>query len=453
MTTTTIAPADLATAVQAELARQHVPGAAVGLLRDGTVETWGFGVASIETGFPVRADTLFQFGSISKVFTATLILQLVEQGRLDLDTPVVRYLPSLRLADAEATGSVTLRQLLTHTAGFYGDRFNDYGPGPDALTKAIAEFHSLRQYTPPGARWAYSNTGFQLAGAVAQEVMGQEFESLMRERVMEPLGITRTFYFADEAITYPIAVGHNTLPEQEIELTRTWARHRARAPQGGLTGTVGDLLRFASFHMGMMPDSVGVLGEAGVREMQRPQVTAGSFAEHYGFGWALRRFGDTLVVGHGGSTNGFRAQLSLVPQQRLAVAVLTNGNNGSRVAERVEAWALDTYAGLRRVLPETVELPVERMTRLEGRYERPDNDIEVRVAGSRLRIQVSTINVFTGEPSPAPPMHAAPLSDLSFLGLDGDAEGETIDFFLDGSGTPEFMRLHGRLAERIAGGG
>jgi hypothetical protein len=214
---------------------------------------------------------------------------------------------------------------------------------------------------------------------------------------------------------------------------------------------VADLLRFAAFHMGPPREQEHVLSPASVRLMQQPHTVAGSFADAYGFGWALRRFGDTTVVGHGGSTNGFRAQLSLVPARGLALAVLTNGSRGRHVAEAVEAHLLERHAGLRRTPPPAITLPAAALARVAGRYQRSGNDIRVSVEDQRLRIEMIAPNVFTGEPAPQPPIHAVPIAATTFHGLDGEAEGETIDFFFDeGVESPRFIRLHGRLAERVA---
>ena len=124
----------LAERVRAAMARWHIPGAAVGVLADGARQAAGFGVTSLETGYAVRLDTLFQIGSITKVFTTTLVMLLVEEGKLALDTPIVEYLPDLKLADADAQARITLRMLLSHSGGFYGDFFDDFGLGDDALS-------------------------------------------------------------------------------------------------------------------------------------------------------------------------------------------------------------------------------------------------------------------------------------------------------------------------------
>src|SRR5579884_3535189 len=167
--------------IRERMARWHVPGVAIGILSNGETATRGYGVASLETEFPVRPDTLFQIGSVSKVFTATLVMRLVEAGQLDLDAPIVTYLPDLKLADQAACGTITLRQLLSHTAGIWGDYFEDFGNGDDALEKAVATYSTLRQMTPPGATWSYCNAGFSLAGRVIERVTGQPFEQVMRE--------------------------------------------------------------------------------------------------------------------------------------------------------------------------------------------------------------------------------------------------------------------------------
>src|SRR4051794_23248857 len=197
--------------VRGEMARWTVPGVAVGILRDGQRELHGYGLASIETEQPVRPETLFQIGSISKVYTATLIMQLGEEGKVALDEPVSAYLPDLKLAEAQARETITLRHLLSHTSGLFGDYFDDFGLGDDALTRAIATFDTLRQQFAPGALWTYCNTGFALAGAIVERVTGQPFETAMRERLFKPLGLDRSFYFAHEAIVYPHAIGHNQL--------------------------------------------------------------------------------------------------------------------------------------------------------------------------------------------------------------------------------------------------
>ncbi|GIW04031.1 MAG: hypothetical protein KatS3mg059_0651 [Thermomicrobiales bacterium] len=209
--------------IHQQMERWQVPGLAIGLYDNGRVETAAYGVAHVETGCAVTPGTLFQIGSISKVFTTTLVMTLVEDGKLDLDIPVVRYVPELPLADETARRTITLRHLLTHMAGFYGDRFDDHGDGDDALAKAVAAFADLPQQTAPGELWTYCNAGFDLAGRAVERVLGMPFEQAMRERVFAPLGLERTTYFAKEAIRH--RGGRGARPR-----ARSAGRRRSRTP-------------------------------------------------------------------------------------------------------------------------------------------------------------------------------------------------------------------------------
>ena len=446
--TAVTAPWEIEQLVRGQMEEWSVPGLALGILDDGQVEAWGFGVTSIETGQPVTADTLFQVGSITKVFTATVIMQLVDEGRLDLDAPLRRVLPSFRLEDGAAAEAVTPRHLLTHTGGFYGDRFTDFGPGDDALANALAEFHTLRQYTPPGEEWAYCNTGFQALGAVIETLSETAVEQTIRERLLKPLGLDRSFFFAHEAITYPVAVGHNRSPGKELAVARPYPLIRAMNAAGAIIGTVGDLLRFAAFHMSDgTADGTRVLSEASVQAMQTRQTAAG-LSDYWGLGWSLDVIDGQTLAGHGGSTNGFRAKLSLLPGQGLALAVLTNGNGGRPVARALETWFLERYAGLRRPEPTPLTLSLEALSRFAGHYRGPTSRIDVTVNRSGLQIDMVTTNPFTGEETIVPPQQIVPVGGRRFILADGESVGEPVDF-LGGDETPRFMRYHGRLVDRM----
>jgi CubicO group peptidase (beta-lactamase class C family) len=148
---------DLESVVNAARERVRLPGLAVGIIHDQTQYALGSGVTSIENPLPVDTDTLFQIGSITKTFTATAVMRLVEAGQLDLDQPVRTYLPALQLSDADASAGVTLRHLLTHTGGFEGDDFSDPGQGDDALARYVEGMAELPQVTRVGELFSYCN--------------------------------------------------------------------------------------------------------------------------------------------------------------------------------------------------------------------------------------------------------------------------------------------------------
>ena len=447
--TTTPAP-ELDGVVEAAMTRWGVPGLTLGILRDREAETRAYGVASLESGYPLRPDSLFQIGSISKVYTATLVMTFVEEGVLDLDTPVSTYLPDLVLADAAARDAITVRHLLAHTSGLEGDRFTDYGMGDDALTRAIAEFHTLRQITPPGETWAYCNSGFYLTGAIIERLTGKPFEAVMRERVFEPLGLTRSFFFAHEAITYPVAVGHSPVQpgEPAHEVARRYPLPRCVNAAGGIISDVGDLLRFAAFHLGDgTVDGKRVLSPESLAAMRAPQAEAGSFAEAYGLAWALHAYDGGWVVGHGGTTGGFQAQLRLVPGRGFAVAVLTNSSQGAAAYSEIIDWVLEHECGLRPVRPEPVSLSADELAWFAGRYHRPDVDITISVDWDRLRADVVTRSQLTGKETTLPPLTLIPIGERRFLIADTHVRGETVEFLEGPDGAPRFLRFHGRLAD------
>jgi CubicO group peptidase (beta-lactamase class C family) len=189
---------EICDAIEHHARRLSIPGVAVGVWRAGREYQHGYGVTSVEHPLPIAADTLFQVGSITKTFLATAVMRLVEQGRLGLDTPLRAYLPDLRLADDSTAARVTMRHLLTHTGGWVGDYFNDFGYGDDALAKMTAQLAHLPQLTPLGEVYSYNNSGFYLAGRVVEVVAGQTFETAMRELLFEPLGLQHSFFFTPE---------------------------------------------------------------------------------------------------------------------------------------------------------------------------------------------------------------------------------------------------------------
>ena len=445
--------ASLAERVRASMARWHIPGAAVGVLAEGARSEQGFGVVSLETGYPVRADTLFQIGSITKLFTTTLAMLLVEEGKLALDTPVVTYLPDLKLADADAQARLTLRMLLSHSGGFYGDFFDDFGMGNDALSAYVARLHSLEQQTPPGESWAYNNAGFCLAGAIIERVTGAPYEQVMRERVFTPLGMMRSFFFAHEAIAYPNAVGHTqkTPRGDEHEVARLYPLPRAVNPAGGIISTVDDLLTFAQFQLdgGVTRDGQRLLSEETVRALWQPQIKAANFAEAYGIGWETREIEGVRLIGHGGSTNGFNARLTIIPERHFAVAILTNSGRGSALYEEVIAAELEQRFGLRAAKPQPVGLPAEDIARFAGVYHRPDGRITMTATSDGLRVEMVMVDVLNDKEEVYPPEDLRPIGATEFVVVTpGEDLDQRLDFLLGDDGRPRWLRTGGRLAKR-----
>jgi CubicO group peptidase (beta-lactamase class C family) len=452
--------ADLDAQVREQMARWTVPGLTVGVLQGGERETRAYGVTSLETSYPVRPDTLFLIGSIGKVYTTALVMTLVDDGTLDLDAPVVTYLPDLRLADESARATITLRQLLSHQSGLFGDYYDDFGMGDDALARCIASFPTLRQLSAPGELWAYCSSGFMLAGRIVEVVTGMPFESAMRQRVFEPLGLTHSYFFANEAIVYPTAVGHSLKSpgEDEHKVCRAYLLPRNVAPAGGVISNAADLLTFAAFFMSDGTwNGRRILSPAALEAMLTPLVrapnyAAAGFAEWGGLGWAIRYFDGVKVVEHGGSLSGFQVKLKLVPARRFAIAILTNSGRGGVLGDRIAGWALDHFLGLRAPRPEPTSLPDDALACFTGRYRSSDGEEEVTLtfADGGLRRVVKVIDPTGNGAQTYPPTLLRPLSRCEFVVVTQDEnEGSQVDFIEGDGGAIRFLRMDGRLYDPV----
>src|SRR5215475_3891819 len=200
---------ELQTRLSELIAEHGVPGAQLAVLDGDEIVETAAGVLSLRTNCAATADALFLPGSIGKLYTATLIMMLVDAGELDLGATLRTYLPMFAVQDKDAAATVTLRHLLTHTSGFDGDHFTDTGRGDDALALYVAGCADLPQIAPPGLIWSYSNSGFSILGRIVEVLHGKTFEEVLREQIFEPLGLEHTVSFADEAITHPVSVGHD----------------------------------------------------------------------------------------------------------------------------------------------------------------------------------------------------------------------------------------------------
>ena len=284
----------------AALAERHdVPGAVLGILRvrqghqDELVEA-AFGILNKDTGVEVTKDTVFQIGSITKVWTTTVLMQLVDEGLLDLDAPVVEILPELRLADADVTKQVTVRHLLTHTSGIDGDVFADTGRGDDCIERYVAGLNEVAQNHPLGVTWSYCNSGFVLAGRVIEKLTGGTWDSAITERIFAPLGLERTITLPEEALLHRTAVGHLSEGTEEPSRAPVWMLPRSLGPAGLIGSTAADLLGFARMHLtgGVGPDGTRLLGAASAEAMTQPQAELPdkyTLGDSWGIGWT--RFG------------------------------------------------------------------------------------------------------------------------------------------------------------------
>jgi dipeptidyl aminopeptidase/acylaminoacyl peptidase/CubicO group peptidase (beta-lactamase class C family) len=375
--------------------RHHVPGATLGILRlgreDDLVEA-AHGILNVDTGAETTVDSVFQIGSISKVWTTTVVMQLVDEGLLDLDAPLVEVLPELKLSEQAVTEKVTMRHLLTHTSGIDGDVFTDTGRGDDCLEKYVAELADVAQNHPLGATWSYCNSGFSVAGRVIEKITGMTWDAAMRERLFTPLGLTHTGTLPEEALLHRAAVGH--VGDSTPVKAPVWILHRSAGPAGLINATVRDVLAFARLHLtgGVAADGIRLLSEesaAAMTSLQAELPDKYTLGDSWGLGWIRMEWDGKRLYGHDGNTIGQSAFLRVFPDEGLAVTLLVNGGNSRDFYEDLYR---EIFAELADVaMPEPLGPPAEPViadiTPHLGRYERASVLIDVFTGddGPRMR--------------------------------------------------------------------
>jgi CubicO group peptidase (beta-lactamase class C family) len=336
----------------AELAAEHgPPGAVCGVLAGDEIEVVPWGVANIATGAPVIPTTLFQLGTITKAYTATLVMQAVNAGVISLDESVRAQLQEFTVADPAATIEITPRHLLTHTSGIEGDHLIDTGWNADALARYVATLAGLGQIHPTDEAYSFCNTGYAVAGRLLEVATGEHFDRVLRRRLARPLGCRATLTLPQHALLHSVAVGHVQARGGPATRQSRWALTRSNGPMGGVMAPAGELLAFARMHIsdGRGRDGVDLLAPAAVDAMQRPHTDTPVPGEAQALGWTVTHWDDLTCLGLDADTFGQRAMLRVVPERRFAICVMANSPTGAPLAqqliERVAADLLDVAPG------------------------------------------------------------------------------------------------------------
>ncbi|HKU14602.1 MAG TPA: serine hydrolase domain-containing protein [Steroidobacteraceae bacterium] len=343
--------ADLHQQLAQSIERHGVPGAAVAVWCDGHLHETSAGVANAHTRVHTTPDTIFQIGSITKSFTATLALQLVEQGKLSLDAPIAAYLPQLQLAERDVPAAITIRHLLAHSSGIDGDLLTDTGRDADALARFVASLGSVRQLHPAGELLSYCNLGYNILGRVLEAVSGEVWDDLLRQRILTPLGLTRAVTSADAALRHRVAIGHVRGEGGEPQRVDSPFAPRSNGPSGmTMACTARELVIFGRAHLdgGCGPDGARILSQTSIATMRTLQ-TANAYSDKYrgwGLGWMLFDEAAQRMFGHDGGACGNCAFLRILPGARTIVALLVNHERGMGVYRDLFASRLATLAGI-----------------------------------------------------------------------------------------------------------
>ncbi|GAA0899033.1 MULTISPECIES: serine hydrolase domain-containing protein [Streptomyces violaceusniger group] len=450
----------LAEFVTAQAMESGVPGVAVGVLLDGQEIYASHGVTNLGNPLPVDEKTLFPLASVSKTFTATALMRLVAEGKVDLDAPVRTYVPELILADEEAAARITVLNLLNHTAGLDWNVIDD-GEGDRSLAGLVAKLPQLPLIAPPGARASYSQAGYSLAGRIIEKITGLPFERAMASLVLEPVGLADTVYGLSEVMVRKFAVGHNRGDDGELRAARPWGAFKEGArgdnPGGGLASSVSDLLRWARFQLG---DGEGVLPASALRRMRERtiELRASTLGDGFGICWFLHDLDGLQGIGHGGSGNGQFAELLIVPERDFAVVSLANaGPDGYPFNQSVVRWALEHCLGIVEEPAEPVPYDRSQAQQVVGRYEIDAMNLHIATEGTRLTLAVGIKpEIRDASDENMPPDY--PAAAIGFLSGDGDEytvtegglRGQRGYFSRDVNGVVTGVDLAGRLFSRVS---
>ena len=446
-----------------------IPGAQIGLLSLGSaksgeraaqgedqpatvdIRVMNTGVASRRHGAPVTDRTVFHYGSISKVWTTTLLMQLIDEGAITLDATIAEVLPQLRTDRDRAPAEITVRHLLTHTSGIEGDFFRFTGEDDGALAAYMEQIVESQSVTAPGGPLSYCNTGFSIAGAMAAELRGALWDDLVTSRIAGPLGVTDILTKSTDAGLFATAVGHAPGADGDAAApVPMWQLPRSLGPAGLIVGTANTLLRFAAAHL---RDGLALTGERvlsaesaiAMRQFEASLEGISTTMHGWGLGWMLSDWG-TPAVSHSGSTIGQTSNLVLFPELGIALCVLTNAATGTAFIAAVEDMVAEEL-GLTRPAPREDSEADQQATRdLVGQWHTPwllveiaeDESGEVRVSMQEKR------SIAAGAPKETFGLRAAGDNRFLFDRFERPVEVARIDH--DGR---EFIWA-GRLLERVA---
>ena len=442
----------------AELAERFgVPGVSLGVDVGGQTISLNYGVTHLDHPLPIDGDTLFQIASMSKPFTATLVMMMVEEGLVELEDPVAEYIPDFALPGARIDRSVTVRQLLTHTAGWDGDYLLVHPVASGRLADAPAAMSEARQMVAPGTAWTYCNSAYTLAGRLVEVVTGHRFGDALKDRILVPLRMKHTAIDADGAIQHRVAMRHlsgrgDIAPMYDAGWQPGWALQPFDLPVGGMISTTNDLLTWLRCWLDRGADD-----ELGLARRSR-NLMCDEQVEHYNpstgqaIGWGVRVHPGGTVFGHGGLTAGYCSYSMFSPELDLAAVVLTNSTSGTALCTAITERVVELVSGRPWAPPEPM-VPAPDTSALVGRYTGAFGVVTVSAGNTELQLTIERHPVGPGEWQPPrepsrravmyAPSHAVVTAPQAF-------EGTFVDFAPTTNGTPcDWIRTGGRIHTRL----
>lgn len=378
--------AELEKTIEAELLATKTPGAAVIIISgDKVIFIKGFGTTSAESGTPVTPDTLFRMGSTTKMFTAATVVTLADAGKIKLDAPVGDYIKNL----PPKLSKLTTHQLLSQSSGLRDFAALVKSDDDASLSQNIHAFKDDVFFTEPNKIYSYSSANYWLAGFLAEELNGKPYSDTVAELILRPLGMNRSTMRPFEALTYPLALGHN-ITNGKAEVIRPIFNNAAMYPGGSLYSSANELSRFAIAMLnGGKIDGKQVLAVSVVENLQKPQFyLPGEEKAFYGYGLLGSEDRGVKTVSHGGVSRGYGSTIMFAPEQKFAVIVLANSNG--QTLPKTRRKAMEMFLPLKiapREQPKPIAMNAEEMKRYVGKFSHAPQVWEVFVKDGKLYLK------------------------------------------------------------------
>jgi CubicO group peptidase (beta-lactamase class C family) len=420
--------------IDATATAREEPGLSIGIVYDQDL-IWakGYGFADRDKRVPATASTLYRIASVSKLFTATAIMQLRDAGKLQLDDPVAKYLPWFRIRGTQRDApAITIRHLLTHTSGLPRELplpyWNDLKfPSREDVIRLAPELEAV---FPPEVEYKYSNLALAIVGEIVAAVSGEPYPQYIEHHVLKPIGMRATRVSPDPT-TPGLAVGYRKRVPGEPREAEDFIDARGLTPAANLASSVEDLARFVALQFRDGPaGGPQVLKGSTLREMHRVQWLRPDWQSGQGLGFWIRHVGQQVRVGHDGAAPGYKSQIEMVPAEKFGVIVLINGYDADPLFYANQALDIVGPAVARAVeKPKPAPVADPAWSAYVGTYTWKHVDAQIMVLNGELTmIAPDASNPWDAR------VRLTPVAPHTFKMVGGSNNGELLKFDVDTHG-------------------
>jgi len=332
-----------------------IPGMAIGIVHEDQIVHWqGFGEAD-STGRPVTPQTPFQIGSLTKSFTALAVMQLVEDGKVDLDAPVQKYLPWFTLADKDAAARITVRNLLNQSSSISTTDGNRFWNSNASMDNAVRQMSDVQLRYPVGTKYQYCNMNYVILGVVIEKVSGESYADYVNEHILIPLDMRNSYTSHEDALANGLAEGHYYILDHAV--TRDGVYPPAYLSTGLLSASVEDLTHYAiaQLNEGKYGEQT-ILSKDRMTELHTPGISMGAGDYHYAMGWAVGTTDGIHIIKHNGDIISYHSIVMLEPESKWGVVLLANASGFEQIMQ-IDDMAEGVMELLNNKQPARVSLP------------------------------------------------------------------------------------------------